>query len=42
MTDAEPIRTMETEQAIYSDVFIFEYCKEKTQYLLSVELREGD
>jgi hypothetical protein len=41
-SEMEPIRTIETREAIYSDVFIFEYCKEKTQYLLTVRMNEGE
>jgi hypothetical protein len=38
--EGSPIRVIEADQNIFSDVFIFECCKDKSQYLLTVEPRE--
>lgn len=35
--DSPPIRVIEVDRHVYSDVFIFESCKEKTNYLLTLE-----
>ena len=34
--DNTAVRIIETQQKIFSDVLIFESCKEKTQYLLVI------
>ena len=36
----EPIRVVQASNYIYSDVFIFESCKEKTKYLLVVQTKD--
>lgn len=35
--DNTAVRIIETQQKIFSDVLIFESCKEKTQYFLIIE-----